>query len=94
MRAKANCPSAGSDALHAGRRAALHDQFGESPIAATHINPTLIAGRVEPFKKLLARKLTPNAHHAFVGGTVVETDLLLCHAAIIPSSRRRQHPPT
>ena len=93
VRAKANCPSEGSTPSTLGRRATLHDQFGEGSVAASDIDPALTNGRGEPIEKLLARKLAPNAHHALVGGAVVETDLLLGHAAIIPSSRRRRHPP-
>jgi hypothetical protein len=78
--------------VHAVRCAALDDQFGEGAITASDINPALTGGRGKPIKKLLARKLAPNAHHAFVSGTVIETDRRVSHAYIIPSSRRRRRP--
>ena len=93
VRAKANCPSEGStpSTLVGPQRCTINSV--KAPFAASDINPALANGRGEPIEKLLARKLAPNAHHALVGGAVVETDLLLCHLATIPPSRRHRHPP-
>jgi hypothetical protein len=82
------------EAFHDGWCTAVDDQFGESAVAASDVDPALIHGRGKPIEKLLAGKLAPHPHHALVSGAVVKADPRLCHARIIPSSRRRQHPRT
>jgi hypothetical protein len=68
------------DALHLGRRAALHQQLGEGAVAAADIGPAPAGRGGEPAQEGLADVAAPDAHVGLVGGTVFEADLRRIHA--------------
>jgi hypothetical protein len=67
------------DASRFGRRAALDELFGESSVAATHIDPPLARGGRQPIEEDVPDEPAPGAHHALIGGSIIEPNGLLGH---------------
>ena len=65
--------------LRFGRCAALDELLGKSPVAAAHVDPPLVRSGRQPIEKDLPHELTPGAHHAPVGYSIIEPNGLLDH---------------
>ena len=79
VRAKGELRLGRIDPLNLGRRAPLDEQFGEGAVAAADIDPSQARAGRKPIEEHLARKPAPASHLPFVGGPVVEADLMFDH---------------